>query len=183
MMLPPSRGQLIKINKLNIGEQTKQLICGPWFTNDYINKWRRRLNMRFTFIYLIIYFWHQNDLPCGGPRPPPTGYMKLQKKKKKVLTLRKHILRQLWHIDVNLYKKLCAGTLSLGLCWESSLKETRLSFPWGSQAPLRHSQPKQAYSYLFMTSLIMFSGSKWWGEEEEEAKRLKAIFEHLNASN
>lgn len=38
-----------------------------------------------------------------------------------------------------------------------------------------------------MTSLIMFSGWKWWGEEEEEqeesAKRLKAIFEHLNASN
>lgn len=33
----------------------------------------------------------------------------------------------------------------------------------------------------------MFSGWKWWGEEEEEqeesAKRLKAIFEHLNASN
>lgn len=34
--------------------------------------------------------------------------------------------------------------------------------------------------------LIMFSGWKWWEEEEEEeesAKRLKAIFEHLNASN
>lgn len=28
------------------------------------------------------FFWHQNDLPCGGPRPPPTGYMKLQRKEK-----------------------------------------------------------------------------------------------------
>lgn len=48
MMLPSSRGQLIKINELNIGEQTHESICGPWFTNDYINKWRRRLNMLNT---------------------------------------------------------------------------------------------------------------------------------------
>lgn len=40
------------------------------------------------------FFWHQNDLPCGGPRPPPTGYMKLQRKEK-ILILRKHFLRQL----------------------------------------------------------------------------------------
>lgn len=89
---------------------------------------------------------------------------------------------------MNSYKKRCSATLSLGLCWESSLKGIRGSFLWSRQASLCHSQPKQAFSYLFMTSLIMFSGWKWWGEEEEEeqeesAKRLKAIFEHLNASN
>lgn len=178
MMLPSSRGQLIKINELNIGEQTHESICGPWFTNDYINKWRRRLNMLNT-----------NARPSSEWltlwRPQTSSNRIYETTKKKSFNFKESHFKTVATRWCELIQEtVCWHTVTTGSLLRKKREEASREAAKPPCASLCHSQPKQAFGYLFMPSLIMFSGWKWWGEEEEEsAKRLKAIFEHLNASN